>query len=130
MKSPDEIKKGLECCQPKWDGKSLVPTCDECPYIHEGHWCRNVLFGDLRRYTIGIEQRLAQVERERDAAVRELKLGEDCDNCKHRNECKHDGFGYKKCTECGECPCSKCEGGESQYEWRGVCAENSKGDDE
>ena len=71
-----------------------------------------------------LEERLAQVERERDAAVRELKLGEDCDNCKHRNECKRDGFGYKKCTECGECLCSKCEGGESQYEWRGVCEEN------
>ena len=27
MKSPDDIKKGLECC--------TIPLCDECPYANE-----------------------------------------------------------------------------------------------
>lgn len=120
MKSPDDIKKALELCG------MLDGDCDNCPYDTAKIYCGDRLQKDALAYINQLEQRLAQAERERDAAVRELKLGEDCDNCKHRNECKHDGFGYKKCTECGECPCSKCEGGESQYEWRGICEENSK----
>ena len=73
-----------------------------------------------------LKSRLAQVERERDAAVRELEIAEDCYNCKYNRACKHDGNGYRKCSECGECPCSECNSGQSQYEWRGVCEENTK----
>lgn len=32
MKSPDEIKKGLECCM----GDPLVWHCEECPYADDG----------------------------------------------------------------------------------------------
>lgn len=92
--------------------------CDGCDIVEKA---KEALRGSEK-----LKQRLAEAERERDAAVHELKLEEDCENCKHRNECKYDGFGYKKCSECGECPCSKCDGGESQYEWRGVCEDNSK----
>lgn len=121
MKPPEEIKKGLAAC-----------SADECHGQHEGctyqdqFFCTMRMCGDALAYIQQLESRLAQVERERDAAVSELKIEEDCYNCKHNYDCKHDGHGYRKCSECGECPCSKCESGESQYEWRGVCAENTE----
>lgn len=120
MRSSDEIKKGLECCIPKWDGKSVVPRCGECPYIHEGRWCRTILFNELRRYIFDIEQRLAQAERERDAAVRDISEASyfQCCVCKHGDwpNCKK---GRNNVVEDDIC---KCE----LFEWRGVCEENSK----
>lgn len=36
MKTPEEIKKGLECCTPVWTGNHWK-TCDpKCPYLGEG----------------------------------------------------------------------------------------------
>ena len=102
MKTPEEIKKGLECC-----GTTIAEgrrtTCNaQCPYINEGIFCRNVLHGDTESYIVQLElyfsqisralcgkesaticealdavsqlkSRLAQVERERDAAVNDLE---------------------------------------------------------
>ena len=46
QKTPDEIKKGLECCKPKWMGNHWK-TCDtECPYVLETDSCRSVLNDD------------------------------------------------------------------------------------
>ena len=117
MKPPELIKRGLDCCQ-------RIVRCAVCPYHDIGDIvaeCTAQLSENALAYIQQLESRLAQVERERDAAVSELKIEEDCYNCKHNYDCKHDGHGYRKCSECGECPCSKCESGESQYEWRGVC---------
>ena len=71
-----------------------------------------------------LEQRLAQVERERDAAVHDLKLADDldCEFCKHQfGGCTYDG-----CKQCSSpCPCGSCRDN-SNYVWRGVCEENSR----
>ena len=71
-----------------------------------------------------LESRLAQVERERDAAVHDLKLADrvDCDFCKHQ----YGGCTYDGCQDCSKpCPCGNCRNS-SNYEWRGVCAENTE----
>lgn len=106
MKTPDEIKKGLECCL------SDKRTCLECPYHIETVGCR-ALDRDVFAYVLQLESRLAQVEKERDAAV----------------------------NDCGRFPCQTCEEREngdlcqmcvvkgsyrSLHQWRGVCAENTK----
>lgn len=58
-RTPDEIKKGLECCQYDSDGMLL---CDECPYKTRSCDCEclSKLAADALAY---IRQLEAQVER-------------------------------------------------------------------
>lgn len=61
-----------------------------------------------------LEDRLAQAERERDAAVKDARLGTMCDTCRYNaNPPLSD-----PCMSCGELY--------PFWEWRGVCEENSK----
>lgn len=136
MKTPEEIKKGLECC-----GTTIVEgrrtTCNaQCPYAYEGIFCRNVLHGDAKSYIVQLEagidhaekvtreceksitenldklqSRLAQVERERDAAVNDLNKAMLLDEAEFCTFCKNIKKPY----------CHSCE-----FEWRGVCPENTK----
>lgn len=65
MKTPDEIKKGLEC-----------ERCSECPYdsIDDPvRTCGLEVDHDALAYIQQLESRLAQVERERDAAVNAIR---------------------------------------------------------
>lgn len=135
MKTPEEIKKGLAAC-----------SADECHGQHEGctyqdqFFCTMRMCGDALAYiqqlestvsqvskalcakenaTLGellqavdqLKSRLAQVERERDALAYEAR---GCSSCVHRN-CDPD-----------EPPCNVCVQDGSEYEWRGVCEENTK----
>lgn len=93
MKTSEEIKKGLYGCPDE--------LCHICPYEDVGN-CMEICMEDALAYIQQLESRLAQAERERDAAVRELKIAEDCYNCKHNDDCKNDGNGYRSCRECGE----------------------------
>lgn len=146
MKTPDEIKKGLECC-----GTTIAEgrrtTCNaQCPYINEGIFCRNVLHGDTESYIIQLElfvsqvskalcckenaticevldaasqvkSRLGQVERERDALMESAKGC--CETCAFVGDCaKHD----PDPTSTGAWWYDDCE----EWEWRGVCPENTK----
>lgn len=122
MKSPDDIKKGLECC-----AKNSTLACLDCPYRREKREkkpCFDMLLADAAELNAKLEQRLAQAERERDAAVHDLKLADelDCEYCKHQfGGCTYDG-----CKQCSSpCPCGSCRDN-SNYVWRGVCPENSK----
>lgn len=46
MKKPEEIKKGLECCVPKWVANHWK-TCDnKCPYVGMLESCRGQLTYD------------------------------------------------------------------------------------
>lgn len=66
-------------------------------------------------YIRKLESRLAQVERERDAAVHDLGRNWKCEICKKRRE------PINKCpyyTDCGL--------GYIHWEWRGVCDENTE----
>ena len=105
-KTPDEIKKGLECCS------ILTADCESnCPYFMvEG--CIKQCNDDALAYIQHLESRLAQVERERDAMKRDFMI-DGCEACKH---------GHSALDDCNV-PWSPCK-----WEWRGVCAENTKED--
>lgn len=67
MKTPDEIKTGVEFCTTKVVSGNLK-TCDlDCPYRVEGVWCRNALAHDTLKY-------IQRLEAERDAALKALKI--------------------------------------------------------
>lgn len=129
MKSPDESKKGLECC-------ANSGACVTCPYdkrdfprcvarksrdalalIQQYEADKQQLEGllthmnQLRDAAAGralkMEDRVHQLEAERDAAVAELKNNRICQKCKHFN------IGWNE-------PCLHCDGENNCFEWRGV----------
>lgn len=104
MKKAEEIKKGLECCS-----SATVESCGECPY----HTKEDYSAVCIVHLTKDAKVLLAQVDRERDAAVADLEtvielssiVNLDCEYCKYMDR--------PMCEEC-------------EWEWRGVCPENSK----
>lgn len=72
---------------------------------------------DALYYIQQLEARLAQVERERDAMHRDMKLYSRCKAC-------------KKFADGQDCPVHTeyTYGGKALFEWRGVCEENTKED--
>ena len=121
MKTPEEIKEDAATCLTKppnamCDRFDLNKKCKgDCSYVIKE------LYGLVLHY----ESRLAQVERERDAAVADLKDCADghCIHCKSINlatECDFNGECYVCLND--DCPCheSNC-----QWQWRGVCEENT-----
>lgn len=106
-RTPEEIKKGLECCFPSED-----PDCFECPYRAVEN-CFSARINDILAY-------IQQLERERDAAVKDMvelmQLGKFCCYCKHLTEdgeCTKDLNGID--TEMLGKP-----GGWWCWEWRGA----------
>ena len=117
MKTPDETKKGLEVCG------VLDGDCENCPYDDGPKLlCVDRLRKDTLAYIIHLESRLAQVERERDAAVRIVH-----GLCLH---CKNEDSKDDTCRECMYYPYRFVYGTGDAYvdnwQWRGVCAENTK----
>lgn len=132
MKTPDEIKTGVEFCTTKVISGNLK-TCDlDCPYRVEGVWCRNALAHDTLEYIERLEDRNAwhdgnekylqsflkdmskqteQLEAEKNQLLEDL-----ADHCGSKTLCKK--------YEDGTCPheydctlyLSTCE----DYEWRGL----------
>lgn len=116
MKTPEETRKELEHCR-------LGKPCVDCPYDRRDFpYCVARLMEGADTCITQLEQRLAQVERERDAAVREWKRTKMdsesmCWTCKHAlviSSCR--------CRCVSPVPCDEGE----NWEWRGVCEENSK----
>ncbi|MBR5874530.1 MAG: hypothetical protein IKY90_07360 [Oscillospiraceae bacterium] len=110
MKTPEEIKKGLYHCG------TIDVSCTNCPYDEDCHtqgdgYCS--VEDDALIYIQQLETRLAQVERERDAAVRDLAKAMSLDGVEDCSFCKNIKKPY----------CDPCK-----WEWRGVCKENTKGD--
>lgn len=132
MKTPFEIKNGLEICP-----KGL---CEACPYPYSRN-CQDALVIDALAYIKQLEadnnqkdarvrqikrnirnalreknaaqDELAAVKRERDAAVKDLRITFNCcDFCEHSK----DGILCK----------SKPRIDHSCFEWRGVCPENTE----
>jgi hypothetical protein len=118
-KTPNEIKKGLECCNRTFD------ACHDCPYdtYDEGWGCTVEKNADALAYIL-------QLEAERDAAVADIRyaasvyIGE-CNTCKNGEVCA----ACKRQDACDECPnskcmCSGCGAGRSNWQWRGVQKED------
>lgn len=116
MKTPEEIKKGLECC-----GGDCFNGNEYCPYdkddLRENISCIQWLAKDALAYIEELEQRLAQAERERDAMLLDMQRYSMCGACKHFV----DG---KKCPMYDDCDYAKV----GRFVWRGICAENTKDD--
>lgn len=116
-RTPEEIKKGLECCM---DYRSCTDYLEgKCPYsdIEE---CVDALLADALAIIQQLEADLAAVKRERDAAVADLNNNNQCYICAHA-DCQWD-----------ENPCFSClhsdpiDNFTSNFEWRGVCPENTE----
>lgn len=107
MKTPEEIKRGLECCLVD-DEDNCV--CEPCPYARCGSstlTCDVEMGADVRSY-------IQQLEREK---VNLLNLCEQFGQCAI---CKHTAKGTNE-SPC--CDCWYCSGdakGGSHWEWRGV----------
>lgn len=113
-KTPEEIKKGLENCS---DSKN--DCCNGCPYDvgEKGNCaiCITMVTSDALAYIQHLESRLAQAERERDAMLLALKeVG--CGVCKHAPH-EDDIYIHNECYDCVR---------QCNFEWRGVCPENTK----
>ena len=129
MKTPDEIKRLKYCgAMYEWDG-----SCTGCPYERNDGECDGSMETDAIAYIqqfenavefycnttqmldakiAKLESRLAQVERERDAAVRDLTKAMALDGVEDCSFCKNIKKPY----------CHPCK-----FEWRGVCEENTGG---
>ena len=122
MKTPEEIKKGLEQCVE-------TETCENCGYLDD---CMKMsentpLTKDALTYIQHLESRLAQVERERDAAVDDLENSAPCFACYHfmRNKGMCRG-GMRCCDEQFRASIGLTEYDGPEWQWRGVCPENTK----
>ena len=143
-KTPEEIKKGLRRFATELDDIVVLCNVEEAAGLLEE--ARNRMFEaanyieemesdlcawadvasspgaveDMARENYMLTERLAQVERERDAAVKSMRLVRLCENCKHVDK------------PCESYPCSSCsmdrERRKPNWEWRGVCEENTKED--
>lgn len=117
MRTPDKIKKGLECCS------NVNFVCnEECPYyksLSEGEDCclkKNadalVYIQQLEAKNVELSGEIGQLEAERDAAVKDLQTV-----CNMMNICSM----YKDHAEGSE-RCDGCETS-SNWQWRGVTKE-------
>lgn len=105
MKTPEEIKKGLE---------KDCGECDEenfCPYIGIAG-CIAIMHEDALALIQQLEAENAELKRELDAAKQDM------------NEIAQDND-YQICAYCKKYPfcCRECEE-YSDFEWRGPCEEN------
>ena len=123
MKTPEEIKADAAKCL------TLPPkaVCNRLELYKDcGGDCRYVI-KELYDLVLQLESSLAQAERERDAAVADLKDSAPCFACHHfqRNmgQCK----GGRRCIdEYFRSLVGKTEYDGSEWHWRGVCPENTK----
>lgn len=137
MKTPGEIKKGLECC---WDdGCAACPYDDECDQTNH--------FVDLAKDALALIQQLEstysqvskalcgkgnataeeivsafdQVKLERDAAIKDIESSQCCSVCEHHPDKEKCGDNYFYCLDCTitDCECKECNYGD-KLKWRGV----------
>ena len=110
-KTPEEIKKGLKCRKNGY-AETCSRNCQECA-LFIPKYSISERYADALAYIQQLESRLAQAERERDAAVIDLRLYAGCKVCKHGDfEFTHE--------------CMDCSYDNNNWEWRGVCEETTK----
>lgn len=134
MKTPEELKKGLEYCRSIHE---LSVNCHSCPYDGE-QLCGDVMLEDALEYIEWLEKNLqytvdaadvlgaesAKFERERDAAcnvIKQMAGNLDIPACEW---CKGNLF------DTFDPSCRECRTHNEGFEWRGVCPENTEVRDE
>lgn len=126
MKTPDEIKNGLRGCADKGNCEwcSLARECEEdadalayITQLEKNYDGLDELFRDAVVERNELAKRLAQLEREKQAMLRDMQMYSMCGACKHFV----DG---KKCPMYDDCDYAKV----GRFEWRGICPENTKDD--
>lgn len=124
MKTPDESKCGMECMRTNAERICVKPEKGQCPR------CEQIVSESLARIR-QLESRLAQVEKERDAALYDMNQlqGATCAYCK--NLFRTAGASHVQCREFGDL--SKFSDDENynplmcgRFEWRGLCPENTQ----
>lgn len=129
MKSPDEIKKGLECCATVKVGGVCPFDCPLRPLCASGddgavqreilaliqqlqHNNAQLAIDKAKLAAENAEQadRIRQLEAERDAAVSDINIARPCRICKNNT---------------GAYICSNCDIPGREFEWRGVQKEGS-----
>ena len=146
-RTPEEIKRGLECCKPKWESGRWVTCRDECPFRNEHAFCKNVLMAcilallcrfeferdearndlDTLNYAnTELHSAYEAMKRERDAAVRDMRDATlcGCHVCKHyyRPDANVRIYACRKFGEFGKFDYIKDDGSMfcGAFEWRGV----------
>jgi len=120
-RTPEEMKKGLECCFPCEE-----PDCLECPYRGVAS-CAGTRMDDTLAY-------IQQLERERDAAIKDIRAASlsGCHVCKHYYQPDPDKrvFACKKYGAFGSFEWLKDDGSVfcGSIEWRGVQEVNDNGE--
>lgn len=92
MKTPEEIKKGLECCSKP----QLSNPCKDCPYdecgcVEDGK--ANVTH-DALTYIEQLEEQIMCMK---------IQMRGDCGCCKHRNGLKINAWAITMSKTCEEC---------------------------
>lgn len=127
-KTPDEVKKGLECC-----AASYADCHKECPYkldcdgsqiLKDSLALLQKLQDEKGELLKNVEQLQAELADTRKAVSMTNGL---CDICKHQNahenECEANDFLCFKCP--ADCACKECYSDAGHYEWRGVQKEET-----
>ena len=135
MKTPEEIKKGLELCV---NVNSYNYLCDECPYEKEEEWCESMMAADA----LALIQRLEADNAKKDETIQMLQAGnaslmnmidEECEKTarleRERDALTNDLYSIVN-NHVTPCFCCKifdpsttvceCEGDVDCFIWRGV----------
>ena len=153
MEKLEKVLKGFGCCVVTVNEMNVKDCNLECPYFHEGVFCKNALhsdgkkiiqklesiYGHVKKALCGkenatpdellkaadqLKSRLAQAERERDAAIKDLS--DNCRKCRFINE----ELENSPCKDCfqrnGIFPWSPMV--RTKFDWRGICPENTEGE--
>ena len=131
-KTPEETKKGLECC---YSAVEPIMRCEQCPY-YGSVVCKMHLHTDALAFIQQLQaenaqqarcienmtdklnamnDEVAKLQAERDAAVADLMVIQECSTCKY----DPDDPMEDRPNVCYECCTTKCN-----YEWRGVQKED------
>lgn len=114
MKSPDEIINDLR------NGRRVeyrtISYVMMPPERHLAVLVDHAFAGEVIDCIEQLVSRLAQAERERDAAVKDLAVIKFCALCEEDKNTQE--YGSDRCHSCVN---------KSNWKWRGVCAENTEG---
>ena len=116
MKTPDEIKKGLEVCNIWMDDEPN--HCLECPYF-----CTKDCADTLMNHALALIQQLQSDNAEKDQRIQQLEAERDAALEDKRGECTYCAYlpGETIPQTCFDC----ANKGFYRWEWRGVQKEGS-----